>query len=120
MEHMMSTITPKTAFPLLLASCFWDDLHNLVQVSLSVVDVLHIPISSHSTGLCNPPMDRSFPIGGIRHLCPRGFGWRVSDIGSILYIYSISQPVRRWGSEGGKTLTTLFRRLHSPNQLRLS
>jgi hypothetical protein len=39
MEHMMSTITPKTAFPLLLASCFWDELHNLVQVSLIVADV---------------------------------------------------------------------------------
>ncbi len=35
----MNTITSKTAFPLLLASCFWDELHNLVQVSLNVVDV---------------------------------------------------------------------------------
>jgi hypothetical protein len=39
MEHMINTITPKTAFPLLLASCFWDELHNLVQVSLIVVDI---------------------------------------------------------------------------------
>jgi len=39
MEHMMTTITPKAAFPLLLASCFWDELHNLVQVSLSVADI---------------------------------------------------------------------------------
>ena len=39
MEHMINTITPKTAFPLLLASCFWDELHLLVQVSLNVVDV---------------------------------------------------------------------------------
>ena len=37
-DHMMSTISPKTAFPLLLATCFWDELHNLVQVSLRVAD----------------------------------------------------------------------------------
>ena len=38
MEHMINTITPKTAFPLLLASCFWDELHSLVEVSLSVAN----------------------------------------------------------------------------------
>ena len=38
MEHIMSTITPKTAFPILLASCFWDELHNLVEVGLSVAN----------------------------------------------------------------------------------
>jgi len=34
----MSTITPKTAFPLLLACCFWDELHNLVEVRWIVAD----------------------------------------------------------------------------------
>jgi hypothetical protein len=27
----MCTITPKTAFPLLLASSYWDELHGLVE-----------------------------------------------------------------------------------------
>ncbi|KAG8928310.1 hypothetical protein FRC02_007092 [Tulasnella sp. 418] len=31
LEHMMNTITPKTAFPLLLATYVWDELHTLVE-----------------------------------------------------------------------------------------
>ncbi|KZO96303.1 hypothetical protein CALVIDRAFT_564170 [Calocera viscosa TUFC12733] len=31
LDHMMSTISPQSAFPLLLASHFWDDLHNLIE-----------------------------------------------------------------------------------------
>ncbi|KZT57118.1 hypothetical protein CALCODRAFT_470196 [Calocera cornea HHB12733] len=31
LSHMMSTVTPESAFPLLLASHFWDDLHNLIE-----------------------------------------------------------------------------------------
>ena len=31
LEHIMSTITPKTSFPLLLASAVWDELHALVE-----------------------------------------------------------------------------------------
>lgn len=31
LEHMMSTITPKSAFPLLLATHLWEDLHTLVE-----------------------------------------------------------------------------------------
>ncbi|KAG8990460.1 hypothetical protein FRB94_000288 [Tulasnella sp. JGI-2019a] len=31
LEHMMSTITPKSAFPLLLATHLWEDLHALVE-----------------------------------------------------------------------------------------
>lgn len=31
MEHMMSTITPQSSFPLLLATHLWEDLHNLVE-----------------------------------------------------------------------------------------
>ncbi|EJT97762.1 hypothetical protein DACRYDRAFT_18333 [Dacryopinax primogenitus] len=31
LDHMLSTITPQSAFPLLLASHFWDDLHYLIE-----------------------------------------------------------------------------------------
>ena len=31
LEHIMSTITPKSSFPLLLASAVWDELHGLVE-----------------------------------------------------------------------------------------
>ncbi|KAG8904032.1 hypothetical protein FRB99_002374 [Tulasnella sp. 403] len=31
LEHMMSTITPKSSFPLLLATHFWEELHILVE-----------------------------------------------------------------------------------------
>jgi hypothetical protein len=70
MEHMMSTITPKTAFPLLLASCFWDELHNLVEVSLGMADACIFSILSNSVGLYYQPVGRRVPIRGIRHLCP--------------------------------------------------
>lgn len=31
LDHMMNTITPKSAFPLLLASHFWEELHCLIE-----------------------------------------------------------------------------------------
>ncbi|KAG8812798.1 hypothetical protein FRC17_001812 [Serendipita sp. 399] len=31
LDHMMTTISPRSAFPLLLATCFWEELHNLIQ-----------------------------------------------------------------------------------------
>jgi hypothetical protein len=31
LDHMMSTISPHSAFPLLLATCFWDELHGMIQ-----------------------------------------------------------------------------------------
>lgn len=31
LEHMMNTITPQSAFPLLLATHFWEDLHGMVE-----------------------------------------------------------------------------------------
>ena len=31
LEHMMNTITPKSSFPLLLATHFLDELHGLVE-----------------------------------------------------------------------------------------
>jgi len=80
---MMSTITPKTAFPLLLASCFWDELHNLVEDY----------VISQWTEVS-----------------------RSEEFDTCVLEVSAGE----WGSEGGKILTTLFRRLHSPNQLRLS
>ena len=33
LEHIMNTITPKSSFPLLLATAVWNDLHALVEVS---------------------------------------------------------------------------------------
>jgi len=36
LEHMMTTITPEHCFSLLLASSVWDELHGLVQVSVSL------------------------------------------------------------------------------------
>lgn len=32
LEHIMNTITPKSSFPLLLATSVWDELHGLVEV----------------------------------------------------------------------------------------
>lgn len=37
LEHMMSTITPQSSFPLLLATTVFDELHSLVEVSLMTV-----------------------------------------------------------------------------------
>lgn len=31
LDHMMSTISPRSAFPLLLATCFWEELYNMIQ-----------------------------------------------------------------------------------------
>jgi len=31
LEHMMNTVTPKSSFPLLLATHLWEDLHALVE-----------------------------------------------------------------------------------------
>lgn len=35
LEHIMSTMTPQSSFPLLLATGFWEELHGLVQVWIS-------------------------------------------------------------------------------------
>jgi hypothetical protein len=34
LEHMMNSISPRSSFPLLLATCFWDELHGMVQVDM--------------------------------------------------------------------------------------
>ena len=36
LEHMMTKITPEHCFSLVLASSAWDELHGLVQVSISL------------------------------------------------------------------------------------
>ena len=40
LEHIVSTITPQSSFPVLLASSTWDELHSLIEVGLDAVRVL--------------------------------------------------------------------------------
>lgn len=35
LEHIMNTLSSRSAFPLLLATCFWEELHMMAQVSWS-------------------------------------------------------------------------------------
>jgi hypothetical protein len=36
LEHMVNTLSSRSAFPLLLATCFWEELHMMIQVSQAV------------------------------------------------------------------------------------
>ena len=40
LEHIVSTITPQSSFPVLLASSTWDELHSLIEVGLDALRVL--------------------------------------------------------------------------------
>jgi hypothetical protein len=59
LDHLVATLTPKTAFPLLLISYLWQDLHQAVQVpcgvhvcaSLTVrTAVHHLELAHHLVG----------------------------------------------------------------------
>ncbi|CAG7845913.1 SubName: Full=Uncharacterized protein {ECO:0000313/EMBL:CCA77965.1} [Serendipita indica DSM 11827] len=81
LDHMMSTLSPPTSFPLLLATCFWTELHGMVQDY--VVENWQAVSSSDEFESCCQEV-----------------------------------ATGEWGTEGGKTLASLFRRLHSPSSIR--
>ncbi|KAG8752158.1 hypothetical protein FRC14_007283 [Serendipita sp. 396] len=81
LEHMMTTISTRSAFPLLLATCFWEELHTLVQDY--IVETWQAVSRSED----------------FEHCCQE-------------------VAAGEWGPEGGKTLASLFRRLHSPASMR--
>ncbi|KAG6880167.1 hypothetical protein C0992_004619 [Termitomyces sp. T32_za158] len=77
LDHMMSTITPRSSFALLLASSVWEELHSLVEDY--VVEKWDEVLVTEEFEQCCQEVS-----GG------------------------------EWGSEGGKTLMSIFRRLRSP------
>ncbi|TFK28868.1 hypothetical protein FA15DRAFT_664954 [Coprinopsis marcescibilis] len=80
LEHIMTTITPQSCFPLLLASYTWDDLYSLVEDY--VIDKWdEVSASADFESCC-----KEIAAG-------------------------------EWGSEGGNTLTSVFRRLRSPTSV---
>ncbi|EAU84666.2 hypothetical protein CC1G_00185 [Coprinopsis cinerea okayama7 len=74
LEHIMSTITPQSCFPLLLASYTWDELYGLVEWD-------EVAGSDEFEQCC-----KEIAAG-------------------------------EWGSDGGQTLMSVFRRLRSPSTL---
>lgn len=39
LEHIVLNLTPRTAFPLLLATPLWPDLHSSIKVPLSLLPI---------------------------------------------------------------------------------
>ncbi|KIM29080.1 hypothetical protein M408DRAFT_329095 [Serendipita vermifera MAFF 305830] len=77
LEHMMSSLAVASAFSLLLATCFWPELNDMVQDYI-VEHWSEVSGSPHFETCC------------------------------------LEVAAGEWGPEGGKTLASLFRRLHSP------
>ncbi|KAG2013805.1 hypothetical protein CC2G_010676 [Coprinopsis cinerea AmutBmut pab1-1] len=80
LEHIMSTITPQSCFPLLLASYTWDELYGLVEDY--VIDKWDEVAGSDEFEQCCKEI-----------------------------------AAGEWGSDGGQTLMSVFRRLRSPSTL---